>query len=404
LYLELYNPLGFLVAQNDNGADDGHNARIAYTVPSESGGTYEVRVRAASGHEATGDYVLRVTGTLTDAGPAPAVIAANPENGGSVANPPTALVLSFSEGLRSDSVQASDLLIGGGASVTGVEQIDGQTVRFLLSVPNVPGTYSYSLAQGVLSDLQGSGSDAFAGSFTIDQSGPRVIDQMPALQASTPFNELTFVFDEALDAASVSAADVAAFTGPGGTNLLASITGATVAGNSLTVRFKDQAARGTYTMRLGPAISDRVGNLMDQNANGTGGETVDYYVGTVDLQSPDLRPDSVAASGSAVFGQTIVVEWAVSNIGNDAAVEGWSDRIYLSTNTTLEEGSDTLLVTQPASAAPLAAGAGYQRSATVRLPLTTALSSGLYYLIVGTDALNTQPESNSSNNDNQYSG
>jgi hypothetical protein len=56
--LELLNPQGTVVASNDNGAPDGKNALINYTVPNSAGGQYTVRVRGGE----TGEYTLAVTG------------------------------------------------------------------------------------------------------------------------------------------------------------------------------------------------------------------------------------------------------------------------------------------------------------------------------------------------------
>lgn len=56
--LELLNPAGTVVASNDNGAADGKNALINYTVPVGAGGEYTVRVHGSQ----TGEYTLAVTG------------------------------------------------------------------------------------------------------------------------------------------------------------------------------------------------------------------------------------------------------------------------------------------------------------------------------------------------------
>jgi hypothetical protein len=56
--IELLNPVGTLVASNDNGAPDGKNALINYTVPVGAGGQYTVRVHGSQ----TGEYTLAVTG------------------------------------------------------------------------------------------------------------------------------------------------------------------------------------------------------------------------------------------------------------------------------------------------------------------------------------------------------
>jgi subtilase family serine protease len=391
--LELYNELGFLVASDDNSAADGRNARIVYNVPENSSGQYAARVSGEGG----GVYTLLITGAAPQLGPAPFVTESIPAAGQNLAGPPTTVTLTLSEAVRVDSVDASDLQIDGGATVVGVELVDGRTLRFTVEVPEVEGVYTYTLAAGVLSDLQGQGNLEHVGTFAIDQTGPRVVAQVPTAQASAPFTQWTFVFDEPLDPASFTTADVVTFTAPGGASLLGQITGVSVVGAEATVTFNAQTAQGTYTMIIGPDITDAVGNLMDQNQNGIGGETGDRYTAIVDLQSPDLEVQSVLVPGSALFGQNVDVTWTVRNIGSDPASEGWSDRIYLSTNTTLDFG-DVLLATVASPQVPLGAGQEYPQTIAVTLPLNVSLDSGEYFILVVTDALNQQPESNEGNN------
>ncbi|MBI2875792.1 MAG: right-handed parallel beta-helix repeat-containing protein, partial [Candidatus Tectomicrobia bacterium] len=396
--IELYNPLGFLVATDDNSAPDGRNARIAYPVPVGGSGEHRIRVLSENAVIEGGEYVLTISGATAAPDAAPNVVSAIPGNGQNLAAPPTSLLLTFSEALRVDSVEAADLSIDGGATVTGVELVDGKTVRFLLSAPDVEQAFHYNLVAGAVFDLQGLASLDHQGNFQIDHTGPRVVAQAPALQASAPFNELSFIFNEDLDPGSVGTGDIVSFTSPGGTDLRPQITRVSVTGPTVTVRFNDQMAQGTYTIALGPNIVDAAGNLMDQNQDRVGGQSNDTYTGMVDLQSPDLQVKSVTVQDSAQFGQIIEVSWTVRNIGSDPAVEGWSDRIWLSRNTALGDSDDTLLLTQTAGVAPLAAGTDYARTASVTLPLNASAAEGSHYIIVETDALRTQPESSETNN------
>jgi hypothetical protein len=61
--LRLYDAGGKLVAEDENSADDGHNARLSYTVPTGGGGTYYIEIRPAADTPPTsGEYVLEVQG------------------------------------------------------------------------------------------------------------------------------------------------------------------------------------------------------------------------------------------------------------------------------------------------------------------------------------------------------
>ena len=117
----------------------------------------------------------------------------------------------------------------------------------------------------------------------------------------------------------------------------------------------------------------------------------------IQITTPDLMVDSVSAPANSEFGQNIDVTWTVSNHGNGSALKTWSDRLWLSTDNT--PGGDWLLLTQSIDdKSPLAAGESYTKIASVSLPLNRALLNGTYYIIVQTDTLGEQAESNELNN------
>ncbi|TVS19950.1 MAG: hypothetical protein EA424_06450, partial [Planctomycetaceae bacterium] len=398
-YLQLYGPEGLLVALDDDSGpqNDGRNAQILYTVPEGAAGAYTLRVQGTG----AGAYTVNIEGATGIVSPLPEVVATMPVEGQRFAGPPTSLELTFSQWLRVDTLDAADLTLDGGATVTGIQVIDGRTVRYLLDVPDIEATYTYTLAAASVLDLQGDANPEYQGTFLIDKTGPRVVAQIPALQTSAPFTQLTFVFDEPINPVSFTTSDVTQFIGPGGANLTTQLTSVTVSGNQATVTFNAQSAQGTYIMRIGPDIEDLVGNKMDQNANGIPGEEGDYYLATVDLQSADLIVSSLDLPETAVFEAPITFSWTVQNIGSDPAVEGWKDQAWLSPDPVFNANAIPLLATPvspPAGSIPLGANGTYTQTATVNLPLTAALSDGIYYILVKTDALDQQPEDNENNN------
>ncbi|MCC5669573.1 hypothetical protein LC653_38580 [Nostoc sp. CHAB 5784] len=58
---------------------------------------------------------------------------------------PTTIDVTLSEAVRVDSVNLTNLVLSGGAAVTGVEIVDGRTARFQVTVPDVDGIYTYTL-------------------------------------------------------------------------------------------------------------------------------------------------------------------------------------------------------------------------------------------------------------------
>ncbi|MBI5762578.1 MAG: hypothetical protein HZA51_03530 [Planctomycetes bacterium] len=110
---------------------------------------------------------------------------------------------------------------------------------------------------------------------------------------------------------------------------------------------------------------------------------------------PDLVVDSVIAPSSATFGQQITVDWAVRNAGGLQALGNWEDRLYLSTDQTLD-GGDVLLATA-AIDGPLAPAGQYNRNLQVTLP-TDYQTTGTRYVLVKTDAATVIQEANETNN------
>ncbi len=257
---------------------------------------------------AGGAYTLNIAGALPTNTPAPSVVATTPYDGQPTRTPPTTLTVTLSSAIRADLLSPADLTIGSGVTVTGVTMTDGHTVVFGLSVPNVEATYAYSFAAGAFTDLQGQPSAAYSSSFVIDQTGPVVVAQTPALQASVPFNQLGITFNENIDPTTFTTADVTNFIGPGGVVLTSQVTSVTGSGRNFVIHFTGQTAPGTYTLLVGPNITDIAGNPMTA-----------AFTAAINLQSPDLTVTNVSGPSSANFGDTINVSWTVKNLGSDPA-------------------------------------------------------------------------------------
>ncbi|HVX64219.1 MAG TPA: CARDB domain-containing protein, partial [Pirellulales bacterium] len=119
----------------------------------------------------------------------------------------------------------------------------------------------------------------------------------------------------------------------------------------------------------------------------------------IQLAQVDLSAGSASAPTSANFGDAIDVSWTATNAGSTEINQPWSDRIYLSTSSTLDVNAARLLATVDASAwAPLAPGASYSQTARVPLPLDATTTAGSYYLFVVVDGLNQAAETDETNN------
>lgn len=396
--IELVGPTGAVVAADADSAPDGRNALLRHTALMS--GTYTVRVLTESGR---GSFVLHVAGANGNANAAPQVTATTPVDGKRLSMPPTNLTFDLSEGILATSLGAEDLSIDGGASVTGVEMVDGDTIRFLIDVPDVDASYSYTLLAGGILDLQGGGNLEHTGSFVVDHIPPRVVSQNPEVQSISPFSTWSVTFSEALDPTTVQTGD---FVLRNPSNGAVGISTATLSedGHTVTLTFSGQYTQGNYTLTVGPNIRDLAGNLMDQDAGTEGSQT---YLGAVQVASPDLNPVSISVTlpdgsplpeGGVALGSQVRVVWTVRNIGTDDARAGyWYDRLWLSNDT--NTSGDTELANLYIDVDPLAADGGeYTMSANVTLPLNDSFNAGTYYIRVQSDVYGYQPENNEGNN------
>ena len=168
--------------------------------------------------------------------------------------------------------------------------------------------------------------DEYSADLVADTKGPRVSLTQPVTMASAPLDQFVFYFNEPIDPRTFSLGDVTEFSGPGGVDLRGQLTNFIVDAKSLTVFFAVQSVSGTYSMTIGPQITDLAGNLIDQNQDGT----PDGFTLPIDVRSADLAVVSVGDPVPSVYGDRLNLTWTVRNIGGDAAQGVWWDYVYLS--------------------------------------------------------------------------
>ncbi|HJQ78965.1 MAG TPA: S8 family serine peptidase, partial [Lacipirellulaceae bacterium] len=132
-----------------------------------------------------------------------------------------------------------------------------------------------------------------ASSLVPDTFGPRVAAIHPSGLALDPMDRVRISFDEAIDPATFTLADVAQFIGPNGAigNLaLVAVTGTN--NRQFDLRFSLQSTPGRYELAISPGVFDKFGNVMDQDDDGVGGETRDdLFVGEFTLADTVARFD-----------------------------------------------------------------------------------------------------------------
>ncbi len=119
---------------------------------------------------------------------------------------------------------------------------------------------------------------------------------------------------------------------------------------------------------------------------------------------PDLTASGVSPSeSSARFGDTLSVSWTVTNLGAASATGPWVDNVYLSPAPALGTGAIYLSSTTEENPGMLAPNASYMAQSTVKLPVSSWLAAGTYYLVVLVDAGDVVNESNTTTQESSAS-
>lgn len=113
------------------------------------------------------------------------------------------------------------------------------------------------------------------------------------------------------------------------------------------------------------------------------------------VPEPDLQFTAATAPDTANLGQTIQVNWAVTNQGDGTALADWVDYVYISDDQTLD-GSDIFVNSISAAAfSPLAPNGSYSETQNITIPNTVL---GNRYLLFVADRDNYQREIDETNN------
>lgn len=204
-------------------------------------------------------------------------------------------------------------------------------------------------------------------------AGPTVFSSTPTGNVTAAQSSVTVVFNQAMDQTSFNvAADVVSFTGPSG-NLLPQITGFTwVNSTTLQIGFNSQGAGGTYSMVLGPQILATTAAPMDEDFNGTPGQTTDRYTATWTI--PGARVTSSTPNGVSTPPAAQI----------DFVFDQNMDQ------TSFNVAADVVSFTGP-SGSLLGAITGFTwvNATTLRVSFTSQSAVGAYAMVIGPNILTT---------------
>ena len=333
----------------------------------------------------------------------PAVTATVPS--GTVSPPVSTADITFSEPILVSSLGADDFVLtapGGATIPVGTPAlVSGNTYRVTFPTQTALGTYSLAVGPNVL-DLAGNPMAAAAtSSFTLALPDLTVTSVSPPTPI-TPGQSVTGTW-QVKNIGTLAIPSGASWTDQVYISALPTFNLATATLIGSATQSGPLAVNASYSGSLSfvvPSglvgtgyvfvVTDAGQTISESNEGNNTSAPV-----TVTATYPDL---TIAATVPSYFAPGIArnVSWTVTNGGVVPAVADWEDRVYLSTNSTLDAG-DVLVATEPiVSQTPLAAAGSYTINRTVTLPANTA--AGSYYLLFVADGGNAQPETNESNN------
>lgn len=228
-----------------------------------------------------------------------------------------------------------------------------------------------------------------------DLIGPQILDTLPAGSIAGSLSAIDVRFSEPIAPATFTVSD-ARLTGPFGPVTITSV--APRDDVTFRISFIAQTFTSSYTLRVGPQLTDLSGNAMNQDGDGVNGEGEDdVFVTTLALQgmvAPDLTVENVQVSGSGNPGSTATVTWRLHNLGNGPAIAPWTDQISLSRDGTV--GNVVPVGEFLYAGAPLSVGAVLERTFDFVVPVDSP--AGEVRAVVRADLANQLVEINEANN------
>ena len=233
------------------------------------------------------------------------------------------LDVTFAVPIDASSFTAPDVTIvgpNGTVAVTGISHIADNTYRISFAAQAGEGEYTITIGPDIRDgageamdqDLDGLTmeiEDRYEARVTVDGVGPSVTEISPAATVAAPVIHVDVTFDEPILLASLTAVDID-LTGPDGS---VPVTGIEfLDGTTYRLTVSRIATDGTYTLRLGPHVTDLAGTPMDQDGDGTDGEADDdVFVGqfTIDGTGPAVADSSPTGTVEETFSQ-IELTWS----------------------------------------------------------------------------------------------
>ncbi|MCB1090441.1 MAG: Ig-like domain-containing protein, partial [Verrucomicrobiae bacterium] len=342
------------------------------------------------GDDSDGELVDDVfVGVFTIDAVGPSLVGNTPS--GVVNAPISSLVLDFDEAIDPASFGVDDVTATGPAgaiTITSITQIDSDTFRLNFASRRTNGNYQFVIGPN-LTDLAG---NAMSASVTVNLEVALPNLEITASTVPTNANagdtlDIDFTVENTGTATATGSwidraiLSTNAVLGDGDDVIIGSATRSTALapGGDYQLSFSYILPvlqnSGFYTVFL---VADATGQVVEESE---GDNSISSGLQIGSALFPDLQVEEVRGPPSGIAGSPVDVEFTVINEGDTSAAGSWTDRLYLSTDSTLSQ-NDVLLGSSIHSGG-LAIGATYTTTVTVTLP---ALITGDYYVLVVTDA------------------
>lgn len=236
----------------------------------------------------------------------------------------------FTDTNANGKYDAGEGLSGVTLTTTGASATTWSTGGYSLRV-NSPGTYTVTASGGGLATpytqtiTVGANNVRFNVNANapppVDTNGARVTASSFSGTTAGTFNKVRLTFNEAVNPATFTTADVVSLTGPNGAITPTGVVA--VAGTNNTqfdVTFAAQSTLGTYSVTVGPDVRDTANNPMNQNQNTVNGET---------------PGDQYTAAGALTLNQATYV-------GTDTTTQGTWQSVYGNDGYSLAQSSAAL--------------------------------------------------------------
>ncbi len=382
----LTDPDGGVIAVDAPVNLGGNVWRIGFAQQSQVG-LYEMIVGpdvvSVAGHAMTEAYTGQFCILLGEAGIVellPHVTEANPTY---VEHwPLQSVYVTFNRAIDADTFTVGDVqLVGpdGNVTIVSVSPVSETVLEVTWSPQTQDGDYLLRVGPSI-SDLCGVAMDAaFEVTIVLNAASPEIVSHTPQGPVHYVFDHLDVTFSEAVNSSSFTTDDVV-LVGPLGEIPVASVS--PQGGYVYRISFTGQTGNGDYMFTIGPDVTDTAGTPM-----------ASVYQPTVTVALPNLELTNCLGPDDADAGESIEVNWTVTNVGTLEATGSWLDKIYLSDDDAI--GGD-LELGSFLRYGPLADGDSYNR--TQQGGPIPANYAGTYWVVVVTDATNTVSEPGAEDN------